>query len=91
MGCADGGCLNCVYNQKVLYNITLVYMLCIEVPVSMGEIFDKLSILEIKRDKLHDERRVEVEKEYHALFDKVHHLFSDDILFHYCILKTIKK
>lgn len=39
----------------------------ITVPVSIGEAIDKLSILDIKRKKISDERKFDVEKEYEML------------------------
>ncbi len=38
-------------------------------PVSLGEAIDKLSILQIKRENITDERKLDVEKEYSALYE----------------------
>jgi hypothetical protein len=61
----------------------------IELPVSIGEALDKLTILEIKLDKINDERRKDVQKEYDAIKDKLSHLFTSDAEFHYKILKSV--
>ena len=61
----------------------------IELPVSIGEALDKLSILEIKLDKIKDERRADVQKEYDAILGKLDHLFTRDAKFHYHILKEV--
>ena len=45
---------------------TLIYL-----PVSIGEAIDKLTILDIKLDKIHDIRRNDVKKEYDMLYDKL--------------------
>lgn len=43
----------------------------IELPISLGEAFDKLSILDIKYNKIIDERKNIVKIEYELLFDKL--------------------
>lgn len=58
------------------------------VPVSFGEAIDKLTILHIKMDKIHDERRVYVETEYNTLLHEIKHLILE-IPFYYEALKTI--
>jgi hypothetical protein len=45
---------------------TLIYL-----PVSIGEAIDKLTILDIKLDKISDNRRNDVKKEYDLLYDKL--------------------
>lgn len=40
-------------------------------PVSMGEAIDKLTILDIKLDKIKDQRRNDVKKEYDMLYEKL--------------------
>jgi hypothetical protein len=40
-------------------------------PVSLGEAIDKLTILDIKLDKIKDNRRNDVQKEYNLLHDKL--------------------
>lgn len=44
----------------------------LELPVSLGEAIDKLTILDIKLDKIADSRRDDVKKEYDLLYDKLH-------------------
>jgi hypothetical protein len=66
-------------------------MNAISLPVSYGEAFDKLSILEIKLDKIKDERRNDVEKEYTILKENLESLFNSNINFHYRILKDINE
>lgn len=46
-------------------------MLNIELPVSLGEAIDKLTILDIKCDKIKDMRKLDVQKEYDILFKKL--------------------
>jgi hypothetical protein len=40
-------------------------------PVSLGEAIDKLTILDIKCDKITDHRKIDVQKEYDILYDKL--------------------
>ena len=46
------------------------YYPSIELPVSMGEALDKLTILNIKMKKITDSRKVDVEKEFNLLSSK---------------------
>ena len=57
-------------------------------PVSIGEALDKLTILDIKREKITDERKTDVEKEYNVLYEKLAS-FSTKVKWHYTILKDI--
>jgi hypothetical protein len=43
----------------------------IYLPVSLGEAIDKLTILDIKLDKITDSRRFDVQKEYDFLYEKL--------------------
>jgi hypothetical protein len=43
----------------------------INLPVSLGEAIDKLTILDIKCDKIQDNRRKNVQNEYNILYDKL--------------------
>ncbi len=61
----------------------------LELPVSYGEAFDKLTILDIKLEKIKDNRRNDVQKEYNAIFSKIQPLFNINVLYHYNILKDI--
>jgi hypothetical protein len=42
-------------------------------PVSLGEAIDKLSILHIKRENITDERKLDIDKEYTAIYDILKH------------------
>jgi hypothetical protein len=61
----------------------------IELPVSFGEALDKLSILEIKLEKIKDDRRKDVQVEYDTIKSKLEHLITDDAKYHYSILKAV--
>jgi hypothetical protein len=43
----------------------------LSLPVSLGEAIDKLTILHIKCDKITDERKIDVQKEYEILYEKL--------------------
>ena len=43
----------------------------ITLPVSIGEALDKLTILDIKLEKISDERKKDVKKEYDILYDSL--------------------
>ena len=62
---------------------------CMSLPVSYGESLDKLSILDIKLEKIKDDRRNDVLKEYNAIKHQLEPLFDDNIKFHYNIIKQI--
>ena len=64
-------------------------MTTIELPVSIGEALDKLSILEIKLEKIQDQRRLDVQKEYDAIYTNLAYLFTEDAKFHYRCLKEV--
>jgi hypothetical protein len=66
-------------------------MNAIELPVSYGEAFDKLSILEIKLKYIIDDRKKDVEKEYSLLQNKLENHFNTNTKFHYRILKDINE
>lgn len=62
----------------------------IELPVSMGEALDKLTILDIKIKKIKDDRRFDVEKEYDLLNSKlIEH--KNKHIFYYNILLSINE
>ena len=52
--------------------------LYLELPVSIGEAIDKLTILDIKCDKITDNRKVDVEKEYNMLMCKLEKFITKD-------------
>jgi GNAT superfamily N-acetyltransferase len=58
-------------------------------PVSYGESFDKLSILDIKLSKIQDERKSEVQKEYDSILSPIQLLMNNNVLFYYQKLKEI--
>jgi len=62
----------------------------ITLPVSLGEALDKLSILEIKRARITDERKADVELEYSALLKKLG-VYLEQHPYHYRILKEINQ
>jgi len=62
----------------------------ITVPVSVGEAIDKLTILEIKLDKLKSGREF-VEKEHALLTEKISAFLDDDCQFHKNILRIINE
>ena len=67
-----------------------------QVEISIGELFDKLTILEIKIDKINDPAKLEnVTKEWNALNEKsmdILSIFADSVLFKKIDqLKNVKK
>lgn len=69
-------------NEK-FYTLKMIRSPLLE--VSLGEAIDKLTILDIKKQKIHDERLKFVEKEYNILFQElqdyiIKHKFYYDIL-----------
>ena len=62
----------------------------ITLPVSLGEALDKLTILDIKLEKISDLRRIDVQVEYNALF-AVLEQYVTLYPYHYRILKDINK
>ncbi len=65
----------------------------LQVPVSLGECIDKLTILDIKRNHIHDETKlVHVRNEYTMLYNLVvSHFLNNDFVFYYNILKIVNK
>ncbi len=62
----------------------------IYLPVSLGEALDKLTILDIKLQKIQDARRVDVQTEYDALFS-ILQTYVERFPYHYRILRTINQ
>ena len=60
----------------------------INLPVSMGEALDKLTILDIKLEKIKDNRKHDVQKEYDILYNKLK-LNVQKYDFYYKILKQV--
>lgn len=59
----------------------------IELPVSLGEAIDKLTILHIKCDKITDERKIDVKLEYNILYEKL----KDFIVKYNALYNSMKK
>lgn len=60
----------------------------LSLPVSLGEAIDKLTILHIKCDKITDYRKMDVQKEYNILYEKLKdYIVKFDEL--YCSMKKI--
>ena len=53
-------------------NNNLLYL-----PVSLGEAIDKITILDIKLDKIKDNRKNDVQKEYDLLFEKLKNFITE--------------
>jgi len=62
----------------------------IQLPVSMGEALDKLTILDIKMKKIIDARRADVEKEFNLLSSKLEK-YKEEYIFYYNILLLINE
>ena len=60
----------------------------VNLPVSIGEALDKLSILDIKLKKIKDERKLDVKKEYTLLYTKLEELLKKN-KFYYKLLVDI--
>jgi hypothetical protein len=60
----------------------------ITLPVSLGEALDKLTILDIKLQKISDTRKGDVQKEYDVLMDSLKK-YVDAYPYHYRILKEV--
>lgn len=60
----------------------------IKLPVSLGEALDKLTILDIKLEKIKDNRKLDVQKEYNILYD-ILKLYIQKFEFYYKILKKV--
>ena len=60
----------------------------INLPVSLGEALDKLTILDIKKEKIKDNRLKDVENEYNILYEKLKE-YINKFKYYYTILKNI--
>jgi len=60
----------------------------IELPVSIGEALDKLTILDIKIEKIQDDRKNDVKYEYNILLEKLK-IYIEKYNFYYKILKKV--
>ena len=62
----------------------------IEIPVSIGELFDKITILQIKKEKIQSPEKLEnVNNELGLLLQKVHQFNVDNIQTEYNELKKV--
>ena len=61
----------------------------IVLPVSLGEALDKLTILDIKCEKIKDSRRDDCLKEYNTLYDSLKE-YVTTFSYHYRILKKTR-
>lgn len=57
-----------------------------KLPVSLGEAIDKLTILDIKLDKIKDDRRLDVQKEYDLLYE----ILKESCIQHAGLYKNMK-
>jgi len=73
---------------NILNTYIHIYIMNIELPVSLGEALDKLTILDIKLEKIKDDRKKDVEYEYNLLFDKLKNNIENHN-YYYKILKKI--
>jgi hypothetical protein len=82
------------YNLKIEKITNKHYLMkynnSIELPVSMGESLDKLTILDIKMKKIKDNRKDDVEKEFNILNVKLD-IYKKEYEFYYNILLTINE
>lgn len=82
------------FGFKVLRETSSIYIMSLNkskilyLPVSFGEAIDKLSILDIKKDKITDSRKYDVEKEYKMLYNQLE-IFTKNVPFYYNALKQI--
>ncbi len=71
-----------------IYIMSLSKSNLLYLPVSFGEAIDKLTILDIKMNKLNDSRRIDVEKEFNILLENLKGII-EQIQFYYNALKQI--
>jgi len=74
------------YYEMIYYN-----NLFINLPVSFGEAFDKLTILDIKLKYIKDNRVIDVQKEYDMIYNEIKPYFNTNTEFYYNILKIINE
>jgi hypothetical protein len=60
----------------------------LSLPVSLGEGIDKLTILDIKCEKILDKRKIDVQKEYDILYEKLK-IFIEEYNELYCTMKKV--
>ena len=71
-----------------IYIMSLTKNNILYLPVSFGEAIDKLTILDIKMNKITDSRKLDVENEYNTLYKQIQQLINS-IQFYYDALKQI--
>jgi GNAT superfamily N-acetyltransferase len=71
-----------------LYIMSLTKSNILYLPVSYGEAIDKLTILDIKLNKITDTRRHDIEKEFNVLYNQLKNIIKS-IQFYYEALKQI--
>lgn len=80
------------HNFVLLYEYDKYYLMMLNLlpsaemvtlPVSYGDAFDKLAILEIKMTKVNEVKRVDVKKEYDAVLSSISYLFDETVRFYY--------
>lgn len=79
------------YNFSIKDDKATYYIMscdCITLPISLGEALDKLTILDIKLDKIKDNRRKDVKIEYDLLYSKLNKIVNE-YTFYYSILKSV--
>lgn len=77
-------CISTITNNYYV----LEYNNTIKLPVSLGEALDKLTILDIKLDKIKDNRLEDVKKEYFLLFETLK-MYIENSKFYYDMLKQV--
>ena len=60
----------------------------LSLPVSLGEAIDKLTILDIKCDKIKDNRKIDVQKEYDILYEKLNKFIEEYNELYYTMKKV---
>lgn len=77
-------------NSKYLMCLTINTSNGIVLPVSLGEAIDKLTILDIKKQKITDERLTYVEREYDVLFTNLEYFIKKHMYYYRLLLKINK-
>ena len=55
-----------------------------EIPISIGELIDKLSVLQVKKNKIYDDSKLcHINKEFDLLYQISSKFFNDEILLYY--------
>lgn len=78
-----------VVSEHANYVVMCIHFDVITLPVSYGEAFDKLTILDIKLQKIKDDRVKDVQREYDIIRQALQPLFTNVVSYYYNILKNI--